>query len=107
MSEKLHTLLEQRDKLEAKIEAERKNERLRLRNQIVELLEPTGYSISDIFDVRPIRTRSPSNTTYQDPADPSNTWGGRGRTPAWLSKYLNAGRRLDEFRVGSKGTDEE
>jgi DNA-binding protein H-NS len=105
MSEKLYSLLEQKEKLEAKIEAERKNERLKLREQILELLEPSGYSISDIFDVRPIRTRSPSNTTYQDPADPSNTWGGRGRTPAWLSRYINQGRKLDEFRVGGKSID--
>lgn len=106
MSDKLSTLLEQQEKLQAKIEAERANERLKLRNQIMELLEPTGYAISDIFDVRPIRTRAPSNTTYQDPADPSNTWGGRGRTPMWLSKYINQGRRLDEFRVGSGAVSE-
>ncbi|MGP4920721.1 MULTISPECIES: H-NS histone family protein [Pseudomonas] len=36
---------------------------------------------------------------YRDPANPFNTWGGRGKRPDWLRKYLDNGRALTEFEI--------
>ncbi|WP_235663829.1 H-NS histone family protein [Pseudomonas savastanoi] len=36
---------------------------------------------------------------YRDPANPFNTWGGRGKRPDWLRKYLDQGRSLSEFET--------
>jgi DNA-binding protein H-NS len=36
---------------------------------------------------------------YRNPAEPSETWVGRGRHPRWLIAQLRSGRQLDEFRI--------
>lgn len=36
---------------------------------------------------------------YVHPENPSVTWTGRGRQPAWIKEALEAGRSLDEFLI--------
>lgn len=46
------------------------------------------------------RRKRAAGTKYQDPANPDNTWGGRGPRPSWLKKAIAAGKSLNDFRVG-------
>lgn len=34
---------------------------------------------------------------YANPADPSQTWSGRGRRPRWIQDALASGRSLEDF----------
>jgi DNA-binding protein H-NS len=36
---------------------------------------------------------------YRNPAEPSETWAGRGKQPRWLTAQLRSGKRLDDFRI--------
>ena len=36
---------------------------------------------------------------YVHPENPSVTWTGRGRQPAWIKEALDAGRSLDDFLI--------
>ncbi len=36
---------------------------------------------------------------YRNPAQPSETWAGRGKQPRWLSAQLKSGKKLDDFRI--------
>lgn len=36
---------------------------------------------------------------YRDPANPFNTWGGRGKRPDWLRAYLEQGAQLSDFEI--------
>jgi DNA-binding protein H-NS len=36
---------------------------------------------------------------YHNPAQPSETWSGRGRMPRWLAAQLSAGKKIDYFRI--------
>jgi DNA-binding protein H-NS len=36
---------------------------------------------------------------YRNPAEPSETWTGRGKQPRWLTAQLRSGKRLDDFRI--------
>jgi len=36
---------------------------------------------------------------YSNPAEPSETWAGRGKQPRWLTAQLRAGKKLDDFRI--------
>ena len=36
---------------------------------------------------------------YVNPAEPSETWSGRGMVPLWLKAQLSSGRLLDDFRI--------
>lgn len=38
---------------------------------------------------------------YQNTDNPSQTWAGKGRKPAWLQEQLALGRDISEFKVGS------
>ena len=37
---------------------------------------------------------------YRDPANPNQTWAGRGQAPRWLVAYEDQGRKRDEFLIG-------
>jgi DNA-binding protein H-NS len=37
---------------------------------------------------------------YRNPANPSETWAGRGARPRWLQALMREGRRLEEFAIG-------
>jgi DNA-binding protein H-NS len=36
---------------------------------------------------------------YRNPANPSETWAGRGKQPRWLTAQLRSGKKLDDFRI--------
>ena len=36
---------------------------------------------------------------YRNPAQPSETWAGRGKQPRWVTAELRAGKKLDDFRI--------
>jgi DNA-binding protein H-NS len=36
---------------------------------------------------------------YRNPAEPGETWAGRGKTPRWLTAQLRSGKKLDDFRI--------
>jgi DNA-binding protein H-NS len=38
---------------------------------------------------------------YRNPADPKETWAGRGRQPRWVTEQLRSGKKLDDFRIQS------
>jgi DNA-binding protein H-NS len=42
---------------------------------------------------------------YRNPADPSQTWAGRGLQPRWLKAAIKSGRKLDSFLIvkGARG----
>src|ERR1700690_1650653 len=39
---------------------------------------------------------------YRNPADPAETWAGRGKQPRWVSERLKSGGKLDDFRIQSR-----
>jgi DNA-binding protein H-NS len=38
---------------------------------------------------------------YRNPAEPSETWAGRGKKPRWLTAQLKSGKKIDDFRIDS------
>lgn len=36
---------------------------------------------------------------YRNPADPSQTWAGRGKRPIWLTAALGDGKMLESFAI--------
>jgi len=36
---------------------------------------------------------------YRNPAQPSETWAGRGKKPRWLSAQLKSGKQIEDFRI--------
>jgi DNA-binding protein H-NS len=51
---------------------------------------------------RPQRQRRPYPRVlpkYQNPAEPLETWAGRGKQPRWVTEQLRSGKKLDDFRI--------
>jgi DNA-binding protein H-NS len=36
---------------------------------------------------------------YRNPAEPFETWAGRGMKPRWLTAQLKSGKKIDDFRI--------
>jgi DNA-binding protein H-NS len=39
---------------------------------------------------------------FRNPERPHETWSGRGKQPRWVSKFLVAGKTLDDLRISSR-----
>ena len=84
-----------------------------VRKKVRALAESEGYSIAELFGGAVTATRTaarPRTTTagrklgkvaakYRNPANPKDTWTGRGKQPRWLATETAKGRRLDEFLI--------
>jgi DNA-binding protein H-NS len=115
-------LLQLRDKVQTALSSKIELEREELQRKINELSNlvsaPVGNGPSEIrlgrgrprADGRrggngkshPLKGRTVA-PKYRDPADPGQTWAGRGQAPRWLTAYVSQGRKREEFLIGAAG----
>ena len=109
---KSNELQQQIDDYEAKLnelrkqqEAERKGERTQAISSAKELIKTYDLTASDLGLSGKGTAKKVSGDKrnvvapkYQDP-DSGKTWTGRGKSPAWLSAQLAAGRDKQEFLI--------
>lgn len=48
---------------------------------------------------KPAKPKTKGVALYANPADPKQTWTGKGRRPAWILEGLAAGKTLDDFKI--------
>ncbi len=84
-----------------------------VRKKLTQLARAEGYTVAELFggaaaaERKPARavTRKASKATgkvapkYRNPANPAETWAGRGKQPRWLAALTGAGRKLDDFLI--------
>lgn len=58
-----------------------------------------GMSLADVTALIGKKTRKPAAAKYANPADPSETWTGRGRRPRWVVAAQEAGKSLDDLAI--------
>lgn len=58
--------------------------------------------LNDISSRRERRPYPQVFPKYRNPADPAETWAGRGRQPRWVTEQLKSGKKLDDFRIQSE-----
>lgn len=98
-------LIELRTQLERQIAGKRGEELKVLADGFAKKLEAAGFTVAEgVEALKPYlptgsQARTAARVLYRDPASPSNTWSGRGRTPKWLSDFEAQGRQRDEFRA--------
>jgi DNA-binding protein H-NS len=42
---------------------------------------------------------------YQNPSAPEETWSGRGKQPRWLVSALQAGSKIEDFKIAEGNSD--
>ena len=89
-----------------------------VRKKLTALARAEGYTVAELFGGAPAPTAQKAGATaksarkstkgyklgkvapkYRNPADPSQTWAGRGQQPKWLASQLGGGKRLEDFLI--------
>jgi DNA-binding protein H-NS len=92
--------------ISAAAEQKRRVQRERIgevRRKLIAAARAEGYSIEELFgDGRKASAAKgrPVPAKYRNPADPAQTWSGRGKRPRWFSDALEAGRKEKDLRIG-------
>lgn len=75
--------------MKAKIDGELKNraaeELANMEKRREQLLLLVGTEKPPVDELAVRRTRNPGVAKYRNPADPTQTWTGRGKKPAWMT----------------------
>jgi DNA-binding protein H-NS len=59
-----------------------------------------GFTVEELLGAKPvIRTTAKGVAKYANPDDPSQTWSGRGRQPAWVKAALAAGKPMASLAI--------
>lgn len=92
--------------LEAQAEKVRREEKAGVIARIKEAISTYAIKAEELFQAKPGRGASKGvkakvGAAFSD--GNGNSWGGRGPRPHWLRSALEAGRSIEEFRVGGAG----
>ncbi len=80
------------------------------KKQVEELAAKLGMSVKELMGFRESRqgpavqgagkgSRRPAEIKFRHPTEPSLTWSGRGRKPAWVEEHVKAGGTLEQLAV--------
>ena len=58
-----------------------------------------GFTLSELTGEIGKRKRAPAAAKYANPADPSQTWSGRGRKPRWMQAALLNGQSPEDMMI--------
>jgi DNA-binding protein H-NS len=61
-----------------------------------------GFSLSELTGASTAaarRNKAKSPPKYRNPANPDQTWSGRGRKPGWITEAEAAGRPVSDFLI--------
>jgi len=72
----------------------------KLRAKISAMVKAEGFAIEDVFAGGRHGMRRKVKPKYRNPADPSQTWTGRGKRPRWYAAALAAGKKERDLLIG-------
>lgn len=95
------------DLIAAAAEQKRRIQRQRLadvRRQLIAIAREEGYTIEELFGDGSRKSAGAGAgrsvaPKYRNPADPSQTWTGRGKRPRWVQAALDAGKSLESLAI--------
>ena len=79
----------------------RKEKVVKLRQKVHALIQSEGYTFEDIFGTARKAKRSGGKVApkYRNPANPAQTWSGRGKRPHWFNDALKAGKKEKDLAI--------
>lgn len=67
---------------------------------VEEAARVAGYSLKELLDDENLsKAKTKAAPKYANPADPSQTWTGRGRKPKWVEALLASGKTLEDLAI--------
>jgi DNA-binding protein H-NS len=59
-----------------------------------------GFSLDELLGSGPKAKKGSKGTPkYRNPADPDQTWTGKGRKPNWVNDALSAGQNMEDLKI--------
>ena len=89
----------------------------KVRAQLTKLAKAQGYSVEELFGgaapaargraagkatkapAKAVRKLGKVAPKYRNPANPKETWTGRGKQPRWLAALTTKGKKVEEFLI--------
>jgi DNA-binding protein H-NS len=91
------------DSAKSRIEQLKRQQLADLRRTLEQQAKEAGFDIYELFGTgraaKAPSAKKPVAPKYRDPANPNNTWSGRGKHPVWLREALATGKTLDSFAI--------
>lgn len=76
----------------------------KLREKINALVKAEGFGLDEVLGrsggAARGKARSKVKPKYRNPADPGQTWTGRGKRPRWFVAAINAGKKEKDLLIG-------
>ena len=89
--------------LEREISRRKVEDKQKAISDLQKLAAERGFSLNELLgaDLPSKRggKRGPVAAQFKNPANPEQTWSGRGRKPQWVVDHLAAGGSIDSLRV--------
>lgn len=89
--------------IEKEIKAREQQDVRKAREKILAIAQEAGISVADLLAKTTSKAKNNNaqkvTPKYQNPADGSKTWTGRGRQPRWIADGVANGKTLDDFRI--------
>jgi DNA-binding protein H-NS len=97
-------LVELRKNLDVEIVRRKESEKQNLIAELQNLVASKGFSLSDVLGTgndkkAAKKAASTAKAQFRNPADPEQTWTGRGRKPQWAIEFLAQGGSLEALRI--------
>ncbi|MEI4485434.1 H-NS histone family protein [Frigidibacter sp. MR17.14] len=95
----LKELKDLRTKVDRAISSYEDRQKLKAREEVEAFARDRGFSLDELAALQPVKKRKPADPKYANPADPSDTWSGRGRRPRWVEEALASGKELADLAI--------
>lgn len=83
-----------------------------VRSKIAKFIKAEGYTLEELFGSsgkaaaktgrKPGRKLGKVAPKYRNPANPKETWSGRGKQPRWLVALTAKGKKVEDFLIKKK-----
>ncbi len=58
-----------------------------------------GFTVDELVGKSRGGKKTKGAPKYRNPADPAQTWSGRGRQPGWIKEALGKGKKMSDFAI--------
>lgn len=80
-----------------------------IRKKLVALAKAEGYTIAELFGGKAPAAKKAAKKAgtatrkvapkYRNPANPKETWSGRGKQPRWMAELVKKGKKPEDFLI--------
>lgn len=89
--------------IEKEIKSRQRGYLEKARQQILDIAKQVGVSVEELLSTTTKKTNKGTGrkvaAQYENPADKTQTWTGRGRQPKWIVAAIESGKQLADFRI--------